>query len=115
MAGESYTLICTAAVGSQREENPNLMWFGPRDSLNPITNSTADSLGLIIETTNTTTTFTALLKFLPLHSRHNGTYTCEVNFQGNAETSHKIVNVKGNIVFIFIILNDVIRVTMNSA
>ena len=115
MAGESYTLICTAAVGSQREENPNFMWFGPQDSLNRITNSTADSLGLIIETTNTTTTFTASLKFFPLQSKHNGTYTCKVNFQGRAETSHKIVNVKGNIIFILIILNDVIRATMNSA
>ena len=105
-AGESYTLICTAAVGSQREEDPNLMWFGPHDSLNPITNFTADSLGLITETTNTTTTFIALLKFLPLQSRHNRTYTCEVSFQGNTETSHKIVNVKGNIIFIFIILNN---------
>ena len=114
-AGESYTLICTAAVGSQREGNPNLMWFGPHDSIyRPITNSTSDSLGLIIETTNTTTTFTSSLKFLPLQSKHNGTYTCEVNFQGKAETRHKIVNVKGNIIFIFIILNDVIRETMNS-
>ena len=83
------------------------MWFGPHDSfIWPITNSTSDSLGLIIETTNTTTTFTASLKFLPLQSKHNGTYTCKVNFQGKSETSHKIVNVKGIITFIFIILNN---------
>ena len=75
------------------------MWFGTHDSIyRPITNFTADSLGLIIETTNTTTTFTALLKFLPLQSRHNGTYTCEVNFQGKSERSHNIVNVKGSII-----------------
>ena len=82
------------------------MWFGPHDFINPITNFTANSLGILLEITNTTNTFTALLKFLPLQSKHNGNYTCKVNFQGNTETSDKSVNVKGNITCICIILNN---------
>ena len=95
-AGENYTLHCTAAVGSHGDEYPNITWFGPDDFVNPITYSTADNLGILLEITNTANNFFASLKFLPLQSRHNGTYTCKVNFQGNNEINSISINVTGN-------------------
>ena len=91
IAGENFSLSCTSS-GSQSEEDQMFVWTGPNELiLNPT------DLGIILEDSKTSDTFTSTLKFSPLQATHRGNYRCTVTFQGNSESNSTIVNAPGNL------------------
>ena len=82
VAGESYTLECTAG-GSEG----TFQWLGPPDGRTPVASS-----GSI------TTSTTSQLQFRPLQQSHNGSYSCNASVDGLALLSDLVdVSVIGTI------------------
>ena len=67
------------------------MWFGPDDNIIATNGS-----GIVLEMTNTSETFVKTIVFSQLQARHQGNYTCRVEFNGNDESDSFYVIVAGN-------------------
>lgn len=70
---------------------PIIMWSGPNGAIM----ETNFPEGVILEESNTTDTYTSTLKFIPLRASHKGSYTCQVEFQQNSESSSRYLDVTG--------------------
>lgn len=92
--GGNFRLECIAAVGSRAMTTPIIMWSGPNGAIM----ETNPPEGVMLESSNTTGTYTSALNFIPLRASHKGNYTCQVQFQQNIESSSRYLDVTGIII-----------------
>ena len=72
IAGETYSLTCTAIEEGDVHETPQMQWIGPDGAV--VTDTGRITVGST-ETTGMTTTSSLL--FDPLSVSHDGVYTCQ--------------------------------------
>lgn len=70
---------------------PIITWSGPNGAIM----ETSPPEGVMLEESNTADTYTSTLNFIPLRASHKGTYTCQVEFQQNSESSSRYLDVTG--------------------
>ena len=89
-AGEQYRLSCMVIVLSS---TPNFMWFGPPDD-QTVSTRVGDTR-VVSDVTSNGSAHTNVLRFHPLQSMHNGSYTCKISVGSVSKSKTIQVGVQG--------------------
>ena len=97
-AGEQFTLVCKALLGSDQLEAPYITWFAPDGST--VTSNDqilldGPTMGSEYFGGETITTYSLSLTFTPLRTSHQGTYNCTTSVSGSTASETVDVDVTG--------------------